>query len=53
MTDEDEGWVAENSRIKAMLKEIDTIAERLIKIHVPSRRRRERNIYASSGINGG
>ena len=32
---------------------IDALAERLIKIHVPSRRRRERNIEAAAGRNGG
>lgn len=53
MADEVEGWVAEHRRIKAMLKEIDALAERLIKIHVPSRRRRERNIEAAAGRNGG
>ena len=53
MAGEVEGWVAEHRRIKAMLKEIDALAERLIKIHVPSRRRRERNIEAAAGRNGG
>jgi hypothetical protein len=53
MADEVEGWVAEHRRIKAMLKEIDALAERLIKIHVPNRRRRERNIEAAAGRNGG
>mgnify|MGYP001075422208 FL=1 len=53
MADEVEGWVAEHRRIKAMLKEIDALAERLIKIHVPNRRRRERNIGAAAGRNGG
>ena len=52
MADEVEGWVAEHRRIKAMLKEIDSLGERLIKIHVPSRRRRERNIGAAAGRNG-
>lgn len=44
MADEVEGWVAEHRRIKMILKEIDELGERLIKIHVSSKRRRERNI---------
>ena len=49
LADEVEGWVAEHRRVKAMLKEIDELGERLIKIHVRSRRRRERNIAAARG----
>ena len=44
MADEVEGWVLEHRRIKAILKEIDKFGEQLIKIHVKSRRSRERNI---------
>ena len=47
MAVEVEGWVAEHRRIKAMLKEIDELGKRLIKIHVPSKRSRERNIAAT------
>ena len=47
LADEVEGWVAEHRRVKAMLKEIDELGERLIRIHVPSRRRRERNTAAA------
>ena len=47
MADEVEGWVAEHRRIKAMLKEIDELGQHLIKIHVASKRRRERNIAAA------
>lgn len=47
MADTVEGWVAEHRRVKAMLKEIDKLGERLIKMHVTSRRARERNIAAA------
>lgn len=49
MANEVEGWVAEHRRIKAMLKEIDELGKRLIKIHVSSKRRREHNIVATQG----
>lgn len=36
-------WVRERKRIKRLLKEIDELGERLIRLHVPSGRARSRN----------
>lgn len=42
MAEEVEGWVAQHRRVKALLKEVDSLAERLIRLHVPARLGRKR-----------
>lgn len=41
MAEEVEGWVAQHRHVKALLKEIDDLAERLIRLHVPARQSRK------------
>ena len=43
MAEEVEQWVAENKRLKRLLKDIDELGERLIRIHVAARERRKTN----------
>ena len=43
LVEEVDGWTRERKKIKRLLKEIDELAERLIRQHVPAERARSRN----------
>ncbi len=44
LTREVDRWVRERRRMKRLLKEIDKLGEQLIRLHVPSERRRNKNL---------
>jgi len=39
-----EGWIRERRKIRSLLKEIDELAEQLIRLHVPASRAASRNL---------
>ncbi len=50
LTEEVEGWIRERTKIKELLKEIDELAEQLIRIHVPANRAASRNRAATRNL---
>ena len=44
MVEEVSGWIQERRRIQCLLKEIDQLAEQLIRLHVPTGRAANRNL---------
>jgi len=50
MQDEVSGWVAEYRKIRRLLKEIDSMSERIIKQHVTARRAVSKNLRLQSRL---